>query len=176
MTCAGERARVDVQPRGLGHDVAIERRGQAIGSERRPADQLGCADDVERLVPFPLLGRLPGRSLIDQGLQRFSGAASVEPVRHVALWWQVGQVDDLDRARMVGEVARYVLRMLAAAVVIVGNDHHGLVGKPVAEAREPLADAAGFVVAQKPAATKRSQSFSPSATSTIVAVSRAGRR
>ena len=82
------------------------------------------------------------RALVDQGLQRFGGAAVVEPVRHVALGRQVRQLDDLDRARMADEAARYVLRMLAAGIVIVGKDHYGLVGKPVAEAVQPLAAAA----------------------------------
>ena len=49
---SAERAGIDVQPLGLGHDVAIERLGQALGLSVGPADELGRADDVERLGPL----------------------------------------------------------------------------------------------------------------------------
>ena len=46
-----ERTGIDVQALGLGRDVAIERLRQTLAGQLRPADELGRADDVQRLRP-----------------------------------------------------------------------------------------------------------------------------
>ena len=112
----------DRAPREAVLDAPFARR-DLLGVVLREIDR----HEVERLVVRLLVRRLrraggPVRRRLDEVVERLDRAAGGEPVGHVALLGQAGQVHDADARGLAGERARNDVGMIAARRVVVRQD------------------------------------------------------
>ena len=113
---------------------------------RAQVGEFGAAQDAT-VVLRSLVGRLravvgPVGRLVDQRVEGLDGAAGGEPVGCVALVGEAGQLEEADARRLAGERAGHVLRMIAAGLVVVGDDDHIGAGEVLGKGRVPLAGTA----------------------------------
>ncbi len=85
------------------------------GQPRQFSDQSLVAQDAGLAR-----ARLPQRCRRSQLGELHPGAVAFEPIRDIPLGWQAGQLNDPHALRDWIEIARNVLRMLAALLIVVG--------------------------------------------------------
>ena len=112
---------------------------------RAQVGEFGAAQNAT-VVLRGLVGRLragPVGRLVDQRVERLDGAALREPIGHVALVRQAGELEEADARGLAGERTGNGLGMIPSGLVVVGQHDDIGAGELIGVDVPPLAGAAG---------------------------------